>query len=138
MERLERSLDETNALRGVGLGTDYDVLRLEVEMANLNPSLLQATSSVLELKRNLSIELALDESDGLAVSGSLARISLDDIENNSSANREILEFSSWSLTAENVSENLLGAAQEDRPDLRTLDQSENLRNAELRIEQGRY
>ena len=44
----------------------------------------------------------------------------------------------WSLTAENVSENLLGAAQEDRPDLRTLDQSENLRNAELRIEQGRY
>ena len=138
MERLERSLDETNALRGVGLGTDYDVLRLEVEMANLNPSLLQATSSVLELKRNLSIELALDESDGLAVSGYLARISLDDIENNSSANREILEFSSWSLTAENVSENLLGAAQEDRPDLRTLDQSENLRNAELRIEQGRY
>ena len=137
MERLERSLDETNALRGVGLGTDYDVLRLEVEMANLNPSLLQATSSVLELKRNLSIELALEESDGLAVSGSLARISLDDIENNSSANREILEFSSWSLTAENVSEKLLGAAQEDRPDLRTLDQSENLRNAELRIEQGR-
>ena len=139
MERLERSLDETNALRGVGLGTDYDVLRLEVEMANLNPSLLQATSSVLELKRNLSIELALDESDGLALSGSLARISLDDIENNSSANREILEFSSWSLTTENVSEKLLGAAaQEDRADLRTLDQSENLRNAELRIEQGRY
>ena len=33
---------------------------------------------------------------------------------------------------------MLGAAQEDRPDLRTLDQSENLRNAELRIEQGRY
>ena len=138
MERLERSLDETNALRGVGLGTDYDVLRLEVEMANLNPSLLQATSSVLELKRNLSIELALDESDGLAVSGSLARISLEDVENNSFANREILEFSSWSLTTENVSEKLLGDAQEDRPDLRTLDQSENLRNAELRIEQGRY
>ena len=139
MERLERSLDETNALRGVGLGTDYDVLRLEVEMANLNPSLLQATSSVLELKRNLSIELALDESDGLAVPGSLARISLEDIENNSFANREILEFSSWSLTTENVSEKLLGAAaQEDRADLRTLDQSENLRNAELRIEQGRY
>ncbi|HIF38831.1 MAG TPA: TolC family protein [Gemmatimonadetes bacterium] len=136
--RLDKSLKETSALREVGLATDYDVLRLEVELANLNPSLLQAKSSVMELKRDLGIELVIEESDGLIVSGSLAQITIDDVENNSAANREILEFSSWSLETGTVTENFLDTAQEARPDLRTLDQSEDLRRAELRIERARY
>ena len=136
--RLDKSLKETSALREVGLAMDYDVLRLEVELANLSPSLLQAKSSVMELRRDLGIELVLERSDELVVLGSLAQITIDDIENNSVANREILEFSSWSLETEVVTENLFGVAQGARPDLRTLDQSEDLRRAELRIEQARY
>jgi outer membrane protein len=138
LERLEKSLNETRALREVGLATDYDVLRLEVELANLEPSFLQAKSSVMELKRDLAIELVIEQSEELMVTGSLAEISLDNVESNSAANREILELSYWSLETEVLPESLLSTAQEERPDLRALEQSEGLRSAELRMERSRY
>ena len=136
VQRVRKSLHDTRALNKAGLVADYDVLRLEVELGNLEPNLFRAQNSVAQARRELGIELALDNLDDVRVAGSLAAIDLDDFEANSPENREILAFSSWAT--EPLTEEVKSAAREDRSDLRQLFFSEQLRQSELSLERVQY
>ena len=136
VERVRKSLHDTRALNKAGLAADYDVLRLEVELGNLEPNLFRARNSVAQARRALGVELALDDLDGVRVSGSLAEIDLDDLEANSPENREILGFSNWAT--EPLTEDVVRAAREGRSDLRQLSFSEQLRQSELSLERVQY
>ena len=136
VRRVRQSLEETMALNGAGMASDYDVLRLEVELANLEPNLLRARNAVAQFRRELGIELALEAPDRLRVAGSLAEIDLADRDANSAANREILEFSAWDGGVGPETER--GIDIEARSDLRALDFSEELRRSELQAEQVQY
>lgn len=138
VERVRQSLGETRALNRAGLSSDYDVLRLEVELANLEPNLLRARNAVTQFRRELGVELGLENLDGVRVAGSLADIELDNPGANSAANREILEFSAWTGADHDGPEGMVGIAQEARSDLRQLDLTEQLRHSELRLEQVQY
>ena len=61
LERLRQALDETRGRARAGLASDYDVLRLEVELANLEPQLLLARNARESARRRLGLELALDD-----------------------------------------------------------------------------
>jgi len=138
VDRVRQSLDETEALNKAGLVADYDVLRRQVELANLEPNLLRARNAVSQSERELSIELGLESSDHIRVAGSLADIDLDDRAANSPENRQILDFSAW-VDEEGVSpEGLQSMAQNDRSDLRSLDLMEQLRQTEMKLEQVQY
>ena len=138
VDRVRQSLTETKALNRAGLAADYDVLRLEVELANLEPNLLRAQNSVSQSERELTIELGLESTDPIRVAGSLADIDLDDRSANSPANRQILDFSAW-VDEDGVDpESLQSMAQNDRSDLRSLDLMEQLRHTEMRLEQVQY
>ena len=136
VERVRASLHDTRALNRAGLVADYDVLRLEVELGNLEPNLFRARNSVAQARRELGIELALDDLDGVRVAGSLAEIDLDDFEANSPENREILGFSNWAT--EPLTEDVMRRAREGRSDLRQLSLSEQLRQSELSLERVQY
>ncbi len=136
VERVRKSLRDTRALNKAGLAADYDVLRLEVELGNLEPNLFRARNSVAQARRALGVELALDDLDGVRVAGSLAEIDLDDFEANSPENREILGFSNWAT--EPLTQDVVRAAREDRSDLRQLSFSEQLRQSELSLERVQY
>jgi len=136
VQRVRKSLHDTRALNKAGLVADYDVLRLEVELGNLEPNLFRAQNSVAQARRELGIELALDNLDGVRVAGSLAAINLDDFEANSPENREILAFSNWATAP--LTEEVKSAAREDRSDLRQLFFSEQLRQSELSLERVQY
>ena len=138
VERVRQSLGETKALNKAGLAADYDVLRLEVELANLEPNLLRAQNSVSQSRRELGIELGLESVDDIRVAGSLADIDLDDPGANSAANRQILDFSSWVDEEGAGRQSLLAMAQSQRSDLRSLDLMEQLRHTEMRLEQVQY
>ena len=138
VERVRRSLDETQALNTAGLASDYDVLRLQVELANLEPNLLRARNSVSRSGRDLGIELGVEGGEGIRVAGSLADIDLDDPAENSDANRQILAFSSWVDEEGAGPEHLMTLARNERSDLRGLDLAEQLRHAEMRLEQVQY
>ena len=138
VRRVRQSLKETAALNRAGLASDYDVLRLEVELANLEPNLLRARNAVAQSRRELGIELALETPDRVRVAGSLAEIDLEDTEANSAANREILELSAWGLAAGAAAGDERTIDVEARSDLRLLDFSEELRRSELRLEQVQY
>ena len=49
--RVRQSLEETEALNRAGLASDYDVLRLQVELANLVPNLRRTENTVNQARR---------------------------------------------------------------------------------------
>ncbi len=138
VRRVRESLAETRALNRAGLASEYDVLRLEVELANLEPNLRRAENAMAQSRRQLGVELSLDDLDAVRVAGSLATMDLEDLESNDPDNRAILAFNS--VTRDNFQDRsqVLQFAQESRSDIRQLELTEDLRQAELRIEQVEY
>ncbi|HSM59193.1 MAG TPA: TolC family protein [Longimicrobiales bacterium] len=138
VRRVRESLDETRALNKAGLSSDYDVLRLEVELANLEPNLRRAENGVRQAQRQLVLELDLPEDQPVEVLGSLATMELDDPEANSEANREVLAFTGFDPRGEDVDQEAVRLAQEARSDVRQLQLTESLRKTEMRLEQVEY
>jgi outer membrane protein TolC len=77
LARVEQSVDETRALNRAGLSSDYDLLRLEVELANLEPYLRRADNEILRLRRDMAVELGLEPGTAVEVVGSLAALDLE-------------------------------------------------------------
>jgi outer membrane protein len=142
VNRVRESLEDTRALNRVGLSDDYDVLRLEVELANLEPNLRRANNAVLQSRRQLAILVNFDDHEALVVRGSLADMNLDDIESNSPDNRDILGFNGAPIEGlEGVQAALrdgLARGVEMRSDLRQLQLTEELRETEMKAEQATY
>jgi outer membrane protein len=135
VERVRESLAETRSLNAAGLAADYDVLRMEVQLANLEPNLQRADNAVLQAQRQLALELDLPADQPLQVRGSLATMNLDDLGANEEANREVLAFSGFRGEGMEAVDEAVQMAQELRSDLRQLTLTESLRKTEMRLEQ---
>lgn len=135
VRRVRQALTETSAMQRAGLVGDYDVLRLEVELANLEPALRRARNAADAARRTLAVELSLDEVQDLQVAGSLS--SVDVRPEGAGADPFTASFG-----VETGSRASLGAvievANRDRSDLRQIRLTEELRRAELRAEQSEY
>lgn len=138
VRRVRESLKETKALNDAGLSSDYDVLRLEVELANLEPNLRRAENAVRQARRELSLELDLPDDGQLGVAGSLADMNLDDLAANDPANREVLAFAGFHGAQTAEVDRAVHMAEELRSDLRQLELTESLRKTEMRLEQVEY
>lgn len=143
LQRVRESLEETSAMEASGLAAAYDVLRLEVELANLEPTLGRAENRLASARRTLATELDLDPGSELVVAGDLAEIDLEDFRRNSPANQDILGFAGVPDDGDGAAVEARTAARapstaERRSDLRQLQLTEDLRQAELRIEQAGY
>lgn len=142
VRRVRESLAETKALNRAGLADDYSVLRLEVELANLEPNLRRAQNAVLQARRALAVLVDFDDHEALVVRGSLAEIDLADPSENSADNQALLSFTGASFSGiddlEPVLTEGLSRGTEMRSDLRQLRLTEDLRHTEMRAEQATY
>ncbi|NNF15088.1 MAG: TolC family protein, partial [Gemmatimonadetes bacterium] len=142
VRRVRESLKETRALNRAGLTSDYDVLRLEVELANLEPNLRRARNAVAQARRELAIQANLPDHEGLEVRGTLAEMNLGDLSANTPANREILSFMGLEVPSADALDEVLpeaiSRAGEMRSDVRQLELTEELRQTEMRAEQATY
>ena len=139
VRRVRQSLQETEALNRAGLASEYDVLRLRVELANLEPNLLRAENQVGADRRALGIELALEDVESVAVAGSLAQMDLESDGTNSEANREVLAFRGVSdQEVDAIVSRSATLSLEGRSDVRQLELTETLRRTEMRLEQAEY
>lgn len=136
--RVRRSLAETSAMHEAGLADSYGVLRLEVELANLEPDLQRARNGEVAAARLLGAELDAGPGARISVAGELAELDLDDVAANSPANRDILEFSRTLLMDDADVAGLIAGGAGGRSDVRQLEITEDLRRAELRVEQVGY
>jgi len=138
VRRVRESLKETRALNRAGLSSDYDVLRLEVELANLEPNLLRAENAVRQAQRQMALELDLPEGDAVEVRGALASMDLDDLSANTPDNRGVLAFTGFGDIGAEAVDEAVRVARESRSDLRQLELTESLRRTEMRLEQVEY
>ena len=138
LARVRQALSDTRAMRGAGLASEYDVLRLEVEVASLEPDLRRARNRHRSARRTLAVDLGLDPGAEIEAAGSLAEINLDDVEANSAGNRDILALQGVTATDETDTRSLMERGVRGRADVRELAVAERLRRAELRLEQVEY
>ncbi len=141
VERVLQSLEETRALNRAGLASDYDVLRLEVELANLEPQLRRALNQARAREREMATELDLPEGIRVEVAGALVGIDLQTPEANTGENRRILELMGVDPGSPEDLEALdrvLGQAHLTSSGLQQLALDEELRVAELRVEQAEF
>ncbi len=139
ISRVRQSLEETAAMERAGLASSYDVLRLEVELANLTPSVRRARNRHEAARRSLALELGIDPETALDVAGELARIDLDDFDANTPANKDILAFAGDVVhQGGGAVTRLVDRAMAHRSDIRQLELQEDLRQVELRLEQVAY
>ncbi|MDH3206780.1 MAG: TolC family protein [Gemmatimonadota bacterium] len=138
LTRVRESLKETTALNRAGLASDYDVLRLEVEVANLEPNLRRAQNAVRQARRQLAIQVDHEDPEALRVRGTLAEMDLEDLGTNSGDNREVLAFMGYRAAGIESVGQALAFASDQRSDIRQLELTEDLRQAEMRVEQAEY
>ena len=136
-ERIEASLEEVRALEAEGLASEYDVLRLEVELANVEPTIRQARDARMAGVRELGVIMGVEEAEELQVAGALAELDLDDLDANTPENRAILDFMGVAPDELDVEE-LERTARDERSELRQLQGEAELRRAELRTERAGY
>lgn len=133
--RVEASLRQTRALEAQGLASEYQVLRLEVELANLEPLLDATRTEKRAAVRALRVAMGQDLEDGdIVPTGSLSELVLDDPEANTPENQALLAFVGTDPTAR--MDDLVVAARTDQSTLRQLRLEEGLRRTELRAERS--
>ena len=90
--RVRRTLEETRAMNSAGLASDYDVLRLEVQLANLEPNLRRAENAIAATKRVLLVAIGRDPrtADATELEGRLTDVNVADVAANAPANAELL------------------------------------------------
>ncbi|HEX7118427.1 MAG TPA: TolC family protein [Longimicrobiales bacterium] len=137
VRRVRQVLEETRAMQRVGLASDYDVLRLEVELANLESNLRRARNSLAAATRTLGVELGLDDPDGLEAVGSLAELAAafpdGDAQKSAGAGP-----AGWPELGSVSRDELLQLALRNRSDLRQLELTASLRETELKVERSAY
>jgi outer membrane protein len=159
---VERVLDETQKLHRAGLASEYDVLRLEVELANLEPNLQRSTNAMASARRGLAVEMGVDTVVG-ELAGSLLTLDLPPLPAGAGADRAGAAVASATLASagsgagvggsmagrglllsRSVAAESLPAAEavavatRSRSDLRQLALMRGLRETERRVEMSQY
>lgn len=138
LERIRQTVGETRALNRAGLASDYDVLRLEVQLANFEPNLRQAQNNLDARKRELLVEMGLDADADLETEGRLNEISVTDPTENDPVNRGLLETAGLPLDVGLELDQLVEVARRHRSDLRQQRLSAELERARMAVEKADY
>ncbi len=135
IDRTELTLRETRGLYNAGLASNYDVLRLQVRLANMKPNLKRAANAAAAAERGLSVELGLDEVIPVRVAGSLKDINLASVDSNEGANKELLRLVGFQNALDASIESMYELARKMRSDLRQAQLNFELEDARVRYEQ---
>lgn len=136
VERTRQTLEETRALNRAGLASDYDVLRLEVQLANLEPNLRRARNSVDATRRVLAIEMGLAPETPFGIVGSLNELAIADPTTNSPENAALLAASGTAPTTS--FDDLLQTAIDQRSDVRQIRMTSSLEETRLAAQRAEY
>ena len=140
VRRVRESLKETRAMNEAGLASDYDVLRLEVELANLEPNLQRAENAVHQAQRQLALELDLPADAGPVRGGGLPGRHEPGRAWTRTRRPTATCSRSRGFGGTHVAEvdEAVRMAEGLRSDLRQLELTESLRKTEMRLEQVEY
>lgn len=126
VQRLRETLEETRSRNRAGLVSDYDVLRLEVELGNLEPQLRQAVDALEAARRDLALHMGIPVDTPFEPQGSLTGIDVVTRTAADQSSRDLLGLAGVPQATELGYSRMLEQALADRADLR-----QNAINVEL-------
>lgn len=142
LDRVAQVLEETRQLNEAGLASDYEVLRFEVELSNLEPNVARSANAVKSARRTLAIAMGEETLDGVELGGSLMAVELPDLPGRAGLGEDggstelMLDRA---VVAEALpEEEALRIAMERRSDLQQLVLTKELRRTERKVEITRY
>ncbi len=138
IERVRQTLGETKAMKRAGLASAYDVLRLEVQLANLEPNLRRAEDGVATAERSLAVAMGTDPTTPVRVEGELHAMDIADPAQNSPENATLLALSGPSVTRAQSFDDLHDQAFVERSDLRQARLGIELQRARVAVERAEY
>lgn len=133
VERVRQTLEEARAMYRVGLLGEYDVLRLEVELANIEPELRRSRDDLAESRRQLAIRMGLPEAEAVGAEGDLTAVDPEDPDANTDANRLLLTYNGVSEPEASTAGALVERAYGTRSDLRQLSLRRELEEARVSV-----
>jgi outer membrane protein TolC len=136
--RVRKTLDEARARNRVGLASEYDVLRLEVEYANVAANLKRSENAVAQTHRQLNIEMGRDPDLAVALTGRLDRINLEDPSANAAEDAELVALSGAVQADGRTYDDLLATALRQRTDLRQLRGAVDLEEARVGVAKAQF
>jgi outer membrane protein TolC len=135
VRRVRQVLEETEALHRAGMASEYDVLRLRVELANLEPNLRRTRNVASAARRNLGVVTGLDTlTAAIELVGTLATLGTGEEAGwkASAGGDELVDLDAMSA------DDVVALALRSRSDLRQLEHTERLRQTEVRVERVEY
>ena len=92
LERVRQSLDEARSLHKAGMVSDYDVLRLDVQLSNLEAERHRAWVDEAAAGRNMLLELGLSPELEITLEGRLNELNLEEQTRSGSGNQIKLQY----------------------------------------------
>ena len=136
--RLQQTLRETRARHREGFASDDELLRLEVQLANLDSNLLQARNRVATARGALLVAMSEDPLQAVALQGTLSELRLAPEATNSPANADLLAAAGAGPLLATGAEQLRRIAMTNRSDLRQLRTLHTLGELQLTIQEAAY
>jgi outer membrane protein TolC len=138
VERIRENLEENRARFEEGLIQEYDVLRLEVQLANQEPQLNDAEIAVDEAYRQLNVAMGLPVDMPTEVVGNLAEYEIHGSPDDNSPNSTLYELVRATQIPELEREEALDLMRSKRGDLRALDVQDDLKDREILAIKSRF
>ncbi len=138
LERLKANLDDNVARSKSGIIDEYEVLRLQVQVKNEEPKVLQVENQLSEALRNVKIIIGLPLDTPLDLLGDLSSYDILTTESSSDANTSILEITNRTPFSPVLTSSEIVDLDKFRGDLRVLDYQIQLKKKEIAAEKSVY
>ncbi len=138
IERVRQTLAETQGLNRAGLASNYDVLRLEVQLANIEPNFRRAQNALDSRRRTLLIEMGMEPETPIQLEGRLNDLDIGSRDANDEANALLLGASGLPVEAELRFDELYQLALRRRTDLRQQRLNINLEESRRASQKAEY
>jgi len=135
VERIRATLEETRARFRAGLTSEYDVLRFEVQLANLEPQLRRAQDALATAKRTLLIAMGRSADGDIDLVGRLADVNVVDLAQNTPDNARLIALSGPMLDSVGL-DTAYAAALVSRSDVRQAQLGITVEEARLKVERA--
>jgi outer membrane protein len=138
IERIRKNLAENRKRYEAGLLDEYDVLQLEVQLANERPKLTEAEYAVEEAYRNLLQTMGLPVQLEIAAVGDLSAFDIKSEQAAEAANTELKEIDTETPLRLESNNQLFDMMDNWRGDLRILDVRTELKDREILAIKSRF
>lgn len=138
INRLEENLEDNRGRLRAGLVEEYDVLRLEVQLANQRPELRESELAIDQAYRNLKIVTGIPLELNITISGELGSFDIHSEQATDSSNESLKKIDRMNQLSLSKERDIIDLMSELRGDLRILQKQDELKDREITAIKSRF